>query len=718
MFRRLLPVILLATVLPKPAFGGCNVLVVSNVAPTDPSGGAGNVQLTASIGGTPATLARESSVERISDVLIFDDTAIAGGNCFTTANSIRLTYNASLTRPLSIASATPAYFDVYDSAGSAGLAIQATSNAGLSPGGQPQTVITISVQQAGTAAAAVGGITANPAGSAVRVKNIRVDARFVAAGANVTATVAATSGMPATANVVVGVGQNSIAPGSGVTQAGSGRQSSGGTLDVPAIMTFSENFGTAFRPGGANVSGVYGDVATTPASFTFDVGTALPWGVSLTFPQTISTSVAAGAAGVILNLRSGGTCNGPANCVATYDVAANGPSLSSLTITTAAAPDTGASGSTPAIGLLIANPSGFGDVPLTVSFTPSGLVAPSPNETQGRTTITGWLMRSSNSGSAPAPVIAALSPNAALAGAQGATVTVSGANFGGGSVALWNGSPRATSFMNSTTLSVTITGADFAATGSAGVTILNSDGSTSNVAQFSVIANASPGALVNYTIPHFVSGGGFTSKLTLVNTSTSANSVTVNFLDQAGNVVSSTPYVMAAGATVRIASPESARFGPMTTKWAAIGAQSPLLANVFFEYIPAGTTEVTNSVGFNDSPPLTDFTLPVEFEPANGHAAPRTVGLAIANPNNSSTNVTLKLLDQNGTVLATYGLTLPPNGQTALGLGSLSTFQAVLPNGNFVGSVTVAASAPVSAIALGDDFGPFSATPVGSGRAR
>ena len=57
--------------------------------------------------------------------------------------------------------------------------------------------------------------------------------------------------------------------------------------------------------------------------------------------------------------------------------------------------NTGANGATPAIGLLIANPSGYGDVPMTMSFTPSGLVAPIPNDTQGRSVVTGWLMRSS-----------------------------------------------------------------------------------------------------------------------------------------------------------------------------------------------------------------------------------------------------------------------------------------------------------------------------------
>ena len=133
-----------------PAVAGCNAIVVGTVAPTDPNGGPGTVQITASTAGTPAILARESRAERLSDVLIFDDTVGPGagaGNCFVVGNTLRLTYNAALTLPASIASATSAFFDVYDSSGFSGLVVQASSTVGLSPGGAPQTVITLSVQQ-------------------------------------------------------------------------------------------------------------------------------------------------------------------------------------------------------------------------------------------------------------------------------------------------------------------------------------------------------------------------------------------------------------------------------------------------------------------------------------------------------------------------------------------------------------------------------------------
>ena len=127
---------------------------------------------------------------------------------------------------------------------------------------------------------------------------------------------------------------------------------------------------------------------------------------------------------------------------------------------------------------------------------------------------------------------------------------------------------------------------------------------------------------------------------------------------------------------------------------------------------------VANGVGFNNAPPLTDFSLPVEFEPAPaGLSVGKTVGLALANGNPTAASANLQLVDSNGNVIATTTINLPPFGQWSQDLSRLGAFQSALPASNFVGSVTVSATSPISAIALEDNYGPFSATPVGSGRA-
>ncbi len=714
------------------AFAGCNVLVVSSILPTDPNGSAGNTAITASTAGTPANLNREGLVERVSDVLIFDDTAVAGGNCFVVGNSLRLTYNAALTRPQSIQSATAANFDVFDSNGAAGLVIDAVSQAGLAPGGTAQTVIVITVQQAGTAATIAGGLTASGAGAAVRVKNLRVDATPFSDGANVVSTVSAFQNMPAPVNAVVGVARSTIAPGAGVIQAGFGTQSSNSTLTTPAIFGFAENFGNAFRVRGNNVSGVFNDDPTNATSLIFDVGTTLPWGVTMTFPSTIDTSAAAGLGGITFRLRLGGNCTGPANCFAIYDTIANGPTPSSVTITTAAAPNTGADGNLPAIGVFIPSPSGFGTVAMNVSFGPVSSGGSNDDVQPGAvpryqgsgvsrrvlTTTNLFLNGGLPPGPALLPNLISISPGVAVAGANGLTLTLTGTNFSPGAVVQWNGSPRATAFIGSTVLQATLLSSDLAIAGTAAVSVASPAG-TSNPLNFSIAASPQPNSPLTYVLPHIVSGGGFATRVTVVNITDAPNSVVVNYLSQAGVLLESNTYNVAAGGTLRLSTPEAERNGPNTVKWAIIGSQSAVLPNAFFELMPAGSGAPVNTVGFNAAPPLSDFSVPVEFEPAGpGHTIGRTMGFALANPNNSGISVTLKLVDSTGAVLASHVVNLSAFGQAALDLAQLSEFAAALPAGNFVGSLTVASPLPVSAIALFDDFGPFSATPVGAGRAR
>ena len=148
------------------------------------------------------------------------------------------------------------------------------------------------------------------------------------------------------------------------------------------------------------------------------------------------------------------------------------------------------------------------------------------------------------------------------------------------------------------------------------------------------------------------------------------------------------------------------------TSTAAVGV------NLFFEIISSQTTmQVVNTVGFNAAPELATFTIPVEFEPTPpGASIGRTMGLAIANRNATSASLSLTLLNDQGAAVATHPVTLGPLSQVAIDLRSVSEFAAVLPAGNFIGALVVTSSLPVSAIALEDDLGPFSAVPVMNGR--
>jgi hypothetical protein len=89
----------------------------------------------------------------------------------------------------------------------------------------------------------------------------------------------------------------------------------------------------------------------------------------------------------------------------------------------------------------------------------------------------------------PAPAITSLNPVSASAGGPAFALTVNGTNFVSGSVVRWNGSNRATSYVNTTRLTASIPAADIAAAGSAHVTVFNPapGGGTSNAATFSII---------------------------------------------------------------------------------------------------------------------------------------------------------------------------------------------------------------------------------------
>lgn len=87
-----------------------------------------------------------------------------------------------------------------------------------------------------------------------------------------------------------------------------------------------------------------------------------------------------------------------------------------------------------------------------------------------------------------APAITSLSPTStAYCGSTGMTLTVNGTNFVDGLVVNWNGSPRLTTFVNSTRLAAAITAADTASLGAASITVSNS-AVASNSASFSMTA--------------------------------------------------------------------------------------------------------------------------------------------------------------------------------------------------------------------------------------
>jgi hypothetical protein len=214
-------------------------------------------------------------------------------------------------------------------------------------------------------------------------------------------------------------------------------------------------------------------------------------------------------------------------------------------------------------------------------------------------------------------------------------------------------------------------------------------------------------------IPHITMGAGFVTKFSIVNQSSSTNAIVFNDIREDGTLINSTNANIAPNGTFRMATPESNRFTASESHWALVGSQFPVGINLFFEFIqPPGGGPIVNTVGFNDVPPKTSFTMPVEFEPGPPSGGiGRTLGLAVANVSNATNSITIKLFNSNAILLATVTKSLPAFGKVAIDLTTEPSFQSALPNSNFVGSITITSSGPSSVIGVGDDFGPFFSVP-------
>ena len=84
----------------------------------------------------------------------------------------------------------------------------------------------------------------------------------------------------------------------------------------------------------------------------------------------------------------------------------------------------------------------------------------------------------------------------------------------------------------------------------------------------------------------------------------------------------------------------------------------------------------------------------------------------------TSTSVTMKLLDGSGNVLAKHVEIIAANATALLSVQTIAEFAGVVPNGNFIGSLAITSTAPVTAIAVNDDLGPFSSMPLTPGNAK
>src|SRR3989344_4367516 len=108
-----------------------------------------------------------------------------------------------------------------------------------------------------------------------------------------------------------------------------------------------------------------------------------------------------------------------------------------------------------------------------------------------------------NSSANRTPRIAFVSPNFVSVSTNPTTITINGSNFYSGSVALIDGSPRQTNYIDSTRLNVNLNPGDIGSAGTRSVVVFNGPGGYSNGSSFNVgVASGSvSGASTTYVAP-------------------------------------------------------------------------------------------------------------------------------------------------------------------------------------------------------------------------
>lgn len=240
---------------------------------------------------------------------------------------------------------------------------------------------------------------------------------------------------------------------------------------------------------------------------------------------------------------------------------------------------------------------------------------------------------------------------------------------------------------------------------------------TASVNAFTVtfFANALPTQVpplpVTTVVPHLPAGGGFLTRMAVLNLDDEANEVQINLLGQNGQLRSRQRATLAASGRLDLPGEEAERFAAPTIQWAIVGSQKPIGVEAFFDVKLSAAAPPLTAESFSASETVRRLTVPFSQAPASGGQS-LSEGLALTNFSSTDNALNLQLVDAVGTVRAQDRLVLAPFGQTAFILTDLPAFQAVLGNDPlFSGSLVVDAAEALAAVGVGGEEGRLFAIP-------
>jgi hypothetical protein len=217
-----------------------------------------------------------------------------------------------------------------------------------------------------------------------------------------------------------------------------------------------------------------------------------------------------------------------------------------------------------------------------------------------------------------------------------------------------------------------------------------------------------------YIIAHWPYGGQFSTQALFANSGTAPATVRLQFYSQNGSTSFAVPLqgsgpktfetlTIAPNDVKAVVTDPSQREGSLEVAWATATSSAPLNVFSLFDF-GSSSTSITCAVGAQSTTAAKTFRFPVTV----GGPGKFTAGMAIANPNTSTANVTVKVFKADGTSMGSFSETLPANNQTIFTLDSKLPFGSSL----FTGSVAVCSTEPIGLVTVGFEGGAFFSTSV------
>jgi hypothetical protein len=186
----------------------------------------------------------------------------------------------------------------------------------------------------------------------------------------------------------------------------------------------------------------------------------------------------------------------------------------------------------------------------------------------------------------------------------------------------------------------------------------------------SALSSATPGSDTQLFFPHYAVGGGYSTRIGIVNSGNSAAYLTLNAYDGSGNLIGSYSDTLAAGGQLLQSVGVLFGISNYATQSGYIVAQSDQPGIVGFV-----------DFSFNDGVHISDAALPADSLPlqnlifahvANGTSTPYTTGVGLLNPFGTAISYTISIFDDAGNRVAQNPGTLGPHQKVAKLLSSSS----------------------------------------------